>query len=179
MDGVNGGDPPTEERPEFDELTPVLPKRRVPLGDSEDVLTRAVDLLAPLLLGQRVLVMAAPRSGRTTLLRAIARGLGPQEGLEVIVLLVDERPEEVTAWREAVPDAQIASAPADLAPGEQVRVATLALERGRRLAESGRDVVLIVDSLSRLAVAASSAAGGGSAGEVAEVKRLFGSGREL
>jgi transcription termination factor Rho len=179
VDRVNGGEPPTAERPGFEDLTPVLPKRRMPLGESEDVLTRAVDLLAPLVLGQRVLVMSAPRSGRTTLLRALARALQAQEGLELIVLLIDERPEEVTAWGEAVPDAQVASATADLAPDEQVRVATLALERGRRLAESGRDVVLIVDSLSRLAVAASSASGGSPAGEVTEVKRVFGSGREL
>jgi transcription termination factor Rho len=179
VDRVNGGEPPTTERPGFEDLTPVLPKRRVPLGESEDVLTRAVDLLAPLVLGQRVLVMAAPRSGRTTLLRAITRSLQAQEGLELIVLLIDERPEEVTAWRDAVPDAHIASAPADLAPDEQVRVATLALERGRRVAESGRDVVLIADSLSRLAVAAGSAAGGSRGGEGTEVKRLFGSGREL
>jgi transcription termination factor Rho len=179
VDQVNGGQPPTTERPGFEDLTPVLPKRRVSLGESEDVLMRAVDLLAPLVLGQRVLVMAAARSGRTTLLRAMTRALGAQEGLELIVLLIDERPEEATAWREAVPDAHVASATADLAPDEQVRTATLALERGRRLAESGRDVVLIVDSLSRLAVAASSAAGGTRSGEVAEVKRLFGSGREL
>jgi transcription termination factor Rho len=179
VDRVNGGEPSTAERPGFDDLTPVLPKRRVSLGESGDVLTRAVDLLAPLVLGQRVLIMAAPRSGRTTLLRAIARGLQSQEDLELIVLLIDERPEEVTAWRDAVPDGGVSSATADLAPDEQVRVATLALERGRRLAESGRDVVLIVDSLSRLAVAASSAAGGGRSGEIVEVKRLFGSAREL
>ena len=87
----------------------------------------------------------------------------------MIVLLIDERPEEATAWREALPDAEIATATADLAPAEQVRVAELALERARRRVEAGADVVLIVDSLSRLAVAA---------GDVAEVKRLFGSGRE-
>jgi transcription termination factor Rho len=179
VDRVNGGEPSTDERPGFEDLTPVLPKRRVPLGESGDVLTRTVDLLAPLVLGQRVLVMAAPRSGRTTLLRAIAGGLQSQEDLELIVLLIDERPEEVTAWRDAVPGAGISSATADLAPDEQVRVATLALERGRRVAESGRDVVLIVDSLSRLAVAAGSAAGSTRSGEVTEVKRLFGSGREL
>ena len=69
------------------------------------------------------------------------------------MLLIDERPEEATAWREALPDAEIATATADLAPAEQVRLAELALERPRRRAEAGADVVLIVDSLSRLAVA--------------------------
>src|SRR5689334_3207723 len=176
VDRVNGGDPPTEERAGFDELTAVLPKRRVPLGESSDVLARAVDLLTPLALGQRVLVTAAPRSGRTTLLRALAGAIAAQEGIELIVLLIDERPEEATAWREALPDSEVVIAPADLPPEDQVRVAELARERARRLTESGRDTCLVVDSLSRLAVASSSAKGRGS--EVAEVKSLFGSGRE-
>jgi transcription termination factor Rho len=177
VDRVNEGDPPTEQRPAFDELTPVLPKRRVPLGESSDFLARAVDLLTPLALGQRVLVTAAPRSGRTTLLRALAGAIAAQEGIDLIVLLIDERPEEATAWREALPDSEVVIATADLPPEDQVRVAELALERARRLTESGRDTCLVVDSLSRLAVASSSAKGRGS--EVAEVKSLFGSGREL
>jgi transcription termination factor Rho len=138
--------------------------------DPSDVLTRAVDLLTPLALGQRVLVLSAPRSGRTTLLRGLARAVDAAEGPELIVLLIDERPEEATAWREALPEVEIATATAELAPAEQVRLAELALERARRRAESGADVVLIVDSLSRLAVAS---------GKAAEVKRLFGSGRDL
>jgi len=179
VDRVNGGEPPTEERPAFDELTAVLPKRRVSLGESSDVLARAVDLLTPLALGQRVLVTAAPRSGRTTLLRALAGAIAAQEGLELTVLLIDERPEEATAWREALPESEVVSATADLAPEDQVRVAELALERTRRLAESGKDACLVVDSLSRLAVASSSTGGRGRASDVAEVKSLFGSGREL
>ncbi len=135
-----------------------------------DVLVRAVDLLAPLAYGQRVLVRAAARSGRTTLLRSIARAVAAAETARVIVLLIDESPEEATAWREALPVAEFAIATADMAPAEQVRAAELALERARRLAESGTDAVLICDSLSRLAFAA---------GDVAEVKRLFGSGRNL
>ncbi len=171
VDRVNGGDPLATDRSEFDDLTPILPKRRLALElEPSDVLTRAVDLLAPLAFGQRVLVMAAPRSGRTTLLRGLAQAVRGVEGPELIVLLIDERPEEATAWREALPDAQLATATADLAPVEQVRVAELALERSRRRAEAGADVVLIVDSLSRLAVAS---------GHAAEVKRLFGSGRDL
>jgi transcription termination factor Rho len=179
VDRVNGGEPPTEERPAFDDLTPVLPKRRVSLAESSDVLARAVDLLTPLALGQRVLVKAAPRSGRTTLLRALAGAIAAQEGLELIVLLIDERPEEATAWREALPESEVVSATADLPPEDQVRVAELALERARRLAESGRDACLVVDSLSRLAVASSSVGGRGRASDVAEVKSIFGSGREL
>jgi transcription termination factor Rho len=159
------------ERPEFERLTPIVPTRRVPLDhDPGDVLIRAVDLLAPVALGQRVLVTAAPRSGRTTLMRGLARAIGAVGRCELVVLLIDERPEEATAWRAGLPEAEIASATAELAPEEQVRAAELALQRVRRHAESGRDAVLIVDSLSRLAVAAE---------RVLEVKRLFGSGREL
>jgi transcription termination factor Rho len=171
VDQVNGEEPLASERPDFEALPPVLPEGRVPLdADAGDVLARAVDLLNPLALGQRVLVRAAPRSGRTTLLRAIARAAAAQEGVEAIVLLIDERPEEATAWQEAAPDAQFAIATADQAPVDQVRLAGLALERARRIAESGGDAVLLVDSLSRLAYAD---------GGVEEVKRLFGSGRNL
>jgi transcription termination factor Rho len=169
VDAVNRGEPQAE-RPEFETLAPVLPERRVPLDrDSDDVLARAVDLLAPLALGQRVLVRAAPRSGRTTLLRSLARALDAADVL-VVVLLIDERPEEATAWREAAPAAEFAIATADLAPADQVSIAELALERSRRLAEAGADAALVCDSLSRLALAS---------GEVAEVKRLFDSGRNL
>jgi transcription termination factor Rho len=171
VDRVNGSEPLAAERPEFDQLTPIIPRRRIPLDrEGADVLTRAVDLLAPLAFGQRVLVMAAPRSGRTTLLRHLASSVAALEGVEPIVLTIDERPEEATAWREALPEAEIAAATAELAPADQVRMAELALERARRRAENGADAVLIVDSLSRLAVAS---------GEPAEVKRLFGSGRDL
>jgi transcription termination factor Rho len=170
VDSVNGAEPQAP-RPSFEELTPILPRRRVALDrDRDDVLLRAVDLLAPLALGQRVLVSAAPRSGRTTLLRRLARALAASGEAEPIVLLVDERPEEATAWREALPEAAIAAATAELAPTDQVRLAELALDRARRRVESGVDVVLLVDSLSRLAVAA---------GDVAVVKHLFGSGRDL
>lgn len=172
IDRVNGEEPSEDDaRPHFDSLDPVLPERRVPLdGEASDVLVRSVDLLAPLALGQRVLIRAAPRSGRTTLLRGIARAAGSVEAAKLIVLLIDERPEEATAWRQALPDAEFAIATAELAPIEQMRTAELAIERARRLAESGADAVLVCDSLSRLAVAA---------GEAGEVKRLFGSGRNL
>ncbi len=171
VDRVNGVELQALDRPQFDELTPVVPKRRVPLDrDPSDLLVRAIDLLAPVALGQRVLIRAAPRSGRTTLLRGLADAIGRADEVGLVVLLVDERPEEATAWRQAVPGAEIAIATADLPPAEQVGVAELALERARRRVEAGADVVLIADSLSRLAVAA---------GDVAEVKRLFGSGRDV
>lgn len=154
----------------FDSLTPAPPTRRIELPEDSGAVVRAADLLAPLAFGQRVLVKAAPRAGRTTLLRELAAALGSVEDLELTVLLIDERPEEVPAWNDVVPSADLALAPADLSPGEQVKVARSALERARRQAEDGADAVILCDSLSRLAVAANG---------VDEVKRLFGSGREL
>ena len=171
VDTVNDEEPQTEVRPEFEALPAVLPERRISLeGFGDDPLARAVDLLTPLAYGQRMLVRAAARSGRTTLLRSLARVAAAADTAKVVVLLVDERPEEATAWREALPVAEFAIATADLAPIEQVRTAELALERGRRHAEGGADAILVCDSLSRLAYAA---------GDADAVKRLFGSGRNL
>ena len=170
VDQVNGGDPQEEGRVEFDDLTPVPPSRRIPLGAEAGSQARAADQLAPLAFGQRVLVRAAPRSDRATLLRELGQAITAGGAANLIVLLIDERPEEVPAWERALPEADLALAPADLAPAEQVRLAELALERSRRIAESGADAVLVCDSLTRLAVAAD---------DVGEVKRLFGSGREL
>jgi transcription termination factor Rho len=169
VDLVNGEEPLEADRPDFDALPPVAPEQRVPPG--ADFLARAVDLLAPLALGQRVLVRSAPRSGRTTLLRSFA-DVAAAADLELILLLIDERPEEATGWRERLSDtnAELAIATSDMPPRDQVGLAELALERGRRRAETGADVVLIVDSLSRLAQAA---------GGVGAVKHLFGSGRNL
>ncbi len=173
VDSVNGSDPTEEDgRPEFDDLTPVAPSRRIRFDpDPDDLLTRAVDLLVPLALGQRVLIHSAPRSGRTTLLRGLAGAIrAAGEDQPLIVLLVDERPEEATRWREALPGAEVAAATADMDLKDQGRVADMALARAKRRAESGDDVILIVDSLSRLAVAKRGPAA---------AKTLFGAGREL
>ncbi len=137
VDKVNGEEPLAEVRPDFDALPPVLPEHRIALDAAADVLVRAVDLLAPLAYGQRVLIRAAARSGRTTLLRSLARTAAMAETARVIVLLIDEKPEEATAWRESLPVAQFAIATAELAPVEQARTAELALERARRIAETG------------------------------------------
>lgn len=165
---VNGQDP-EGDRVKFEDLTAIAPHRRLPIGDSPDPLVRAVDLLAPLAFGQRVLILAEPRSGRTTLLRAIAAPLTGTDA-HVLVLLADEKPEEVTAWRTALPEAEIVAAPADQEPHEQVRAAELAVGHAKRRAEAGEDVIVIVDSLSRLALGYR---------DPSRIKRLFGAGREL
>jgi len=169
VDRVNGGEPQEEGRVAFEDLTPEPPSRRIEIPRDAGLLARAVDLFAPLAYGQRTLIRATPHSGRTTLLRQLGKAIAGGDAT-LIVLLIDERPEELPAWERELPDAELALAPADLAPAEQVRIAELALERARRVAEAGGDAVLICDSLSRLAVAADG---------VAEVKRLFGSGRAL
>ncbi len=173
IETVNG-EPPTDERgPAFEGLTPIAPHRRIPLkSEGDDILARAADLLTPLAFGQRVLVESEPRSGRTTLLRSLANSIaaGSEEGPEVIVLLVDERPEEVTAWTREVSGAAVEAAPADLGAQEQVRIAERVLAKVRRQAEAGVDVVLIVDSLTRL---------GTAFGEAGSIKPFFGIGREL
>lgn len=168
------GEPPDEGRSTaFEKLTPVAPHRRIPLASrDDDVLARSVDLLAPLAFGQRILVEAQPRSGRTGFLRSLAASIraGSGEPPEVVVLLVDERPEEVTAWGREVEGVSIEAAPADLGAREQSRVAERVLSRVRRQAETGDDVVLMIDSLTRLASAC---------GDPGSIKPFFGTGREL
>jgi transcription termination factor Rho len=169
IEAVNGQSP-EEERRHFEDLTPAPPHRRVLPPDAPgDPIVRAVDLLGPLAFGQRVLVLAQPRSGRTTLLRALGSAIA-DTGAHLVVLLADERPEEVPQWERALPDAEIFAATADQEPRDQVRQAELAMGHAKRLAESGEDVVALVDSLSRLALGYR---------DPARVKRLFGAGREL
>ncbi len=163
------GQAPEGERVQFEDLTPVTPHRRLALGEASDPLARAVDLVTPLALGQRVLILAEPRSGRTTLLRSLARALS-SDSADVRVLLADERPEEVTEWQRSAPEAEIVAAAADLEPVEQVRAADLAIGHAKRRAEAGEDVVVIIDSLSRLALGYR---------DPGRIKRVFGAGREL
>ncbi len=170
VDTINGVEP-GGDRKRLADATPIHPTRRIELvTDSDDaVLLREFDLLCAPAHGQRVLVKAGAGSGRTTLLRAVAKALAGREDLELVVLLVDERPEEVAAWREAAPGAELAIATAEMRPGEQLRLVELAIGHATRRAESGVDVVLLVDSLSRIAVAAD---------DPGRVKPLFGAGRD-
>ena len=164
------GQAPEEKRSHFEGLTPVPPHRRLLPPDAPgDPLVRAVDLLGPLAFGQRVLILAQPRSGRTTLLRAIGAAVSEQE-VHLCIVLADERPEEVPQWERTLPDAEIFAATADQEPREQVREAELAMGHAKRLAEGGQDVVALIDSLSRLALGYR---------DPGRVKRMFGAGREL
>jgi transcription termination factor Rho len=169
IEGVNGQSP-EEERTHFENLTPAPPHRRLFSPDAPtDPLVRAVDLLGPLAFGQRVLILAQPRSGRTTLLRALGSAIAETDA-HLCVVLADERPEEVPQWEVALPNAEIFAATADQEPRDQVREAELAMGHAKRLAEGGEDVVALIDSLSRLALGYR---------DPARVKRMFGVGREL
>ncbi|MFN8113367.1 MAG: Rho termination factor N-terminal domain-containing protein [Solirubrobacterales bacterium] len=174
VDTINGV-APGEDRARLADATPVHPSRRIDLAPGPDasaddaLLLRSIDLMLPLALGQRVLVNARPGSGRTTLLRALAGAISRTEDIELVVLLIDERPEEVEAWRTAAPGADLAVATAEMRSGEQLRLVELAFGRASRKAEAGADVVLLVDSISRIAVAAD---------DPGRVKPIFGAGRE-
>ncbi len=141
-----------EARKHFDELTPCHPRERLALENqaSRSVSSRAVDLIAPLGKGQRGLIVAPPRAGKTILLKEIAKSIQAcNQDVKLLVLLVDERPEEVTDFERSV-DAEIYSSTFDEPPTRHVQVAELLGERAKRLVELGRDVVILIDSITRL-----------------------------
>lgn len=143
-----------DNRASFDELTPIYPTRRIDLdchgGEKLDDM-RLVDLMAPLGFGQRALVLCPPDTGKTALLQDFARVIRANHPeAEVMVLLINEAPEEVTLFREAV-DCRVLASTFDQPPENHLRITDLVLERAQRLVEQGKDVVLIVDSLTRLA----------------------------
>ena len=154
VDAVNGLEPERAlNRPKFDDLTPEFPDRQLKLETTtEELGTRVVDLLAPIGRGQRGLIVAPPKAGKTTLLKKIANAITANEpDVKVIVLLVDERPEEVTDFREGVTGAEVVASTFDEPPTNHVRVAEFVHERSRRIVEDGGHVVILLDSITRLA----------------------------
>src|SRR5690625_4051327 len=151
---VNLGDPNNAmRRPHFDDLTPVYPDERIRLEvqGQKDVATRLVDVIAPIGKGQRAMIVAAPKAGKTTIMKKIANSISTNHPeTDLIVLLIDERPEEVTDMQRSVQGDVVAST-FDQAPENHVRVAELVMERAKRLVEHGRDVVILLDSITRLA----------------------------
>ncbi|MFV0414924.1 MAG: transcription termination factor Rho [Chthoniobacterales bacterium] len=137
----------------FDKLTPIFPNRRLVLENSGslDISTRAVDLVAPLGMGQRGLIVAPPRAGKTMMLKAIARGIRKNHPeVNLILLLVDERPEEVTDMRREL-SADVFSSTFDENVSRHVQVCEMVSDRSQRLVEMGKDVVILIDSLTRMA----------------------------
>jgi len=189
VDKVNGFEPEvTRTRPNFDELTPIFPDERIPLEtDSKSVSMRFMDLISPVGRGQRGLIVAPPKAGKTILLKQMANSIAincPE--IHLMVLLVDERPEEVTDMRRSVKGEVIAS-PFDEMPENHMRVADLTLERAKRLVEMGRDVVILLDSITRFARASNltvtpsgrTLQGGLDPAAIYRPKRFFGAARNI
>lgn len=192
IDSVNGNEPDDgADRPVFDELTPVLPTERLLLereDDPDNHTARIIDLLAPIGKGQRAMVVAPPATGRTTVLKDIARSIETNHAdVKLVVLLVAERPEEVTEVRRLMVDADVVTSTFEQPAEEHGAIAELTLERAKRLVELGQDVVVIVDGLTRLVRANNVAiAGNGqihadgiTASALYPVKRFFGAARKV
>ncbi len=150
---VNGESPEkAARRKRFDELTPIYPTERIKLEtDSKEYAMRMIDLMSPIGKGQRGMIVAPPKVGKTTLLKKIANSISknnPEEKL--IVLLIDERPEEVTDMKRSI-NGEVIYSTFDELPEHHVKVAEMVLERAKRLVEQGQDVVILLDSITRLA----------------------------
>ena len=193
IDTVSGLDPEeARNRPRFEDLTPLFPDSRLHLemddhGDKDNLTARIVDLLSPIGKGQRGLIVSPPKAGKTTVMKQIAHSIEANNpDVHLMVLLVDERPEEVTDMRRSVRGEVIASTfdrPAD----EHTQVAELTIERAKRLVEVGKDVVIILDGITRLARAYNLAApatgrimsGGVDSGALYPPKKFFGAARNI
>jgi transcription termination factor Rho len=191
IDTVSGLEPEeARNRPRFEDLTPLFPDERLNLeesGEKDNLTARIVDLLSPIGKGQRGLIVSPPKAGKTTVMKHIAHSIEANNPeVHLMVLLVDERPEEVTDMRRSVAGEVIASTfdrPAD----EHTTVAELAIDRAKRLVELGRDVVIILDGITRLARAYNLAApatgrimsGGVDSGALYPPKKFFGAARNI
>jgi len=154
IEQINYGDPEEmRHRPEFRELTPLHPDEHLRLEHSpEDISTRIIDLFCPIGKGQRGLIVSPPKAGKTTLLKDIAKGINLNyPDIKLFVLLVDERPEEVTDFRRSIASGEVIAATFDQEPRHHTRIAELVTNRAKRLIEVGHDVVILMDSITRLA----------------------------
>ena len=187
---VNGDEPGKAiRRPDFDELTPVFPYERLRLEDgSRDLSMRLIDLVAPIGKGQRGLIVAPPKAGKTVLLKKIANAIEKNyPEVELIVLLVDERPEEVTDMKRSLKGGEVIFSTFDELPQHHTKVAEMVLARAQRLVEHGKDVVILLDSITRLARAynmvvpasGKTLSGGFDPGAFHKPKKFFGAARKL
>jgi transcription termination factor Rho len=152
VEAVNGLDPEeAKKRPQFEKLTPIFPNEQLLLETRPNVIsTRMIDLLSPIGRGQRGLIVSPPKAGKTTILKRIANGISSNyKSIHLMVVLIGERPEEVTDMDRSV-EAEVVSSTFDEPVQNHVRVAEMALERAKRLVESKRDVVILLDSITRL-----------------------------
>ncbi len=186
---VNGLEPETAiNRPNFDSLTPIYPREKIVLETSKNNLsTRVIDLISPIGKGQRGMIVSPPKAGKTTLLKNIANAISQNyPEIEIIVLLIDERPEEVTDMKRSV-NGDVVYSTFDELPSHHTKVAEIVLERAKRLVEHGKDVVVLLDSITRLARAYNltipstgrTLSGGLDPGALHSPKRFFGAARNL
>jgi transcription termination factor Rho len=189
VDKINYEDPEiSRTKILFDNLTPYYPDRKIKLEHAPtDYTTRAMDLVTPIGMGQRGMIVAPPRTGKTMLLQAIAKAIVKNHpDIKLIVLLIDERPEEVTDWQRQV-NAEIISSTFDEPPQRHVQVADMVNERAKRLVEHNKDVVILLDSITRLARAHNAIipasgkvlSGGLDANALQRPKRFFGAARNI
>ncbi|MBU0987586.1 MAG: transcription termination factor Rho [Proteobacteria bacterium] len=189
VEAVNYEDPEVaREKILFDNLTPLYPDRKIQLeNDPENYSTRVMDLLTPLGFGQRGLIVSPPRSGKTMLLQAIANSISANhKDIVLFVLLIDERPEEVTDMQRSV-DGEVISSTFDEPAERHVQVAEMVIEKAKRLIEHKKDVVILLDSITRLARAYNSVmppsgkilSGGVDSNALQRPKRFFGAARNI
>jgi transcription termination factor Rho len=192
VEAINGKDPnEVLQRVSFDDLTPLHPNKRLRVAtDSEELSTRIVDLIAPIGMGQRALIVSPPRAGKTILLKKLAKAVVTNyPDAYVIVLLIDERPEEVTDMEREVRCAtcEVISSTFDEATSRHVQVADMVIEKAKRMVEYGQDVVIFLDSITRLARAWNNEmphsgkilSGGVDSNALQNPKRFFGAARNI
>jgi transcription termination factor Rho len=191
VNAVNGENPEKANwRRPFEELTPIYPNERITLEDPDnpkELATRLIDIISPIGKGQRGLIVSPPKAGKTILLKKIANSIAKNyPDIYLIVLLIDERPEEVTDMQRSI-DGDVVYSTFDELPEHHTRVAEMVLERAQRLVEHGRDVVVLMDSITRLARAYNltisatgrSLSGGLDPGALHKPKRFFGAARNI
>ncbi len=186
---INGHDPQVvRDRISFEHLTPVFPKEKFNLAEKgSTVSTRIIDLFSPIGKGQRGMIVAQPKTGKTMLLKDVANAIAANHPeVYMIVLLIDERPEEVTDMQRSV-KAEVVASTFDREPQEHVKIANIVLEKAKRLVECGHDVVILLDSITRLARAYNTVqpasgkvlSGGVDANALQKPKRFFGAARNV
>jgi len=192
IESVNGR-PPEEakDRPRFEDLTPLFPDQRLRLeveGDSDNMTARIVDLISPVGKGQRGLIVSPPKAGKTTIMKTIARSIETNHPeVKLLVLLVDERPEEVTDMRRWLKNGEVMGSTFDRPSDEHTYLAEIAIERAKRMVERGEDVVIMLDGITRLSRAYNLAApatgrimsGGIDTGALYPPKKFFGAARNV